>query len=140
LPTDAKKSIRLILAFFIHANQNIAAFSLGLDQDILRHETRCAVELGVDAYEEQAECGRTEIRKTSCQLWPGAETAKISSDSRTKPGGLFLSRSAQSWPGCGAGSSAEGADREASALDLDDAAISTLVEFFQILGEWDREG
>jgi hypothetical protein len=44
--------------------------------------------------EEQAECGRTEIRSASCQLWPGAETANISRDSRTKSGGLFLSISA----------------------------------------------
>lgn len=45
----------------------------------------------------------------------------------------------KSWPGCGAGSPAERADREASALQLDDAEISTLLRFFQILDEWDRD-
>lgn len=72
----------------------------------MRHETRSAIELGFQFqisgsmnYEEQAECGRTEIRDTSCQLWSGAETANTSSDSRTKPGGLFLSTSAQKLAG-----------------------------------------
>jgi hypothetical protein len=106
-----------------------------------------AVELGVQSqtpsptnYEEQAECGRTEIRGTSCQLWPGAETANTSSNSRTKPGGLFLSNSAPKLAGVRGWQPAEGAEREASALELDDAAVCKLLEFFQILDEWDREG
>ena len=43
------------------------------------------------------------------------------------------------WPGGGAGSPAETTEREAPALELDDAAVSTLLEFFQILDEWDRD-
>ena len=61
---------------------------------------------------------------------PVGETANISSDNRTKSGGLFLSISPQSWPGCGAGSPADVLD--ASELEL-------LLQFFQILEEWDLE-
>lgn len=46
----------------------------------------------------------------------------------------------KSWPGLGAGSPEQSADREASALELDDEAIGQLLRFFRILDEWDREG
>lgn len=46
----------------------------------------------------------------------------------------------KSWPGYGAGSPVESAGSEAPALEPDDAAVNTLLEFFQILDEWDREG
>jgi hypothetical protein len=45
----------------------------------------------------------------------------------------------KSWPGCGAGSPAEGAGSEARMPELDAAEISTLLRFFQTLDEWDRE-
>jgi len=45
----------------------------------------------------------------------------------------------QSWPGCGAGSPAQGAAREADALPLTDADVSELIAFFRVLDSWDCE-
>jgi hypothetical protein len=128
------------LAFFIHADQNIAAFSVGLDQNILRHETKCASNLvSMQMRNKRSAVGLKSgvpvgnsgpvLRRPTSPATAGRNPEACSSPAQPK-----------SWPGCGAGSSAEGAEREASALELDDAAVSTLLEFFQILDEWDREG
>jgi hypothetical protein len=61
-----------------------------------------------------------------------------SATSGRKPGACPL-HSAQSWPGCGAGSPAERACREAHALLLGRADLVQLIVLFELLDAWDRK-
>jgi hypothetical protein len=47
--------------------------------------------------------------------------------------------SAQSWPGCGAGSPAESAFREADALLLSRADLIQIIALFELLDWWDEK-